>query len=360
MKKLLFGLILLCSTPTWADNTFAIDDFTIKAGEEKVIEVKMYNDVTFTAFQFELGLPEGVTVKSNQQTNKLYVSATNRLKVYDDFEDTYTPTHSVVTSLQTSGLYKIMVYSDNNANIQGNSGTSVLRIQIVASDQVVTGSFTPSISNIEMTTYDSGNQTTTKYKPANTTYSCTVNIETTVTTLGYASFSWPKALDFTNSGLTAYIATTCNGSSLHLESVTKVPANTGLILKGTAGSENTYSLETTDETTDDVSSNLLSANTENVYTVASDDIYVLSNLDDGKPGFYLASQGIHVGKYKSYLQYSAGARKGLTFDESSPTGIADQVSAATGGHYYYDLQGRRVANPSSGVYVKEGKKVILK
>ena len=345
MRKIFLGcLALLSYSWGWADNAFSIDDFTIAAGENKFIEVKMFNDVNMCAFQFVLELPEGVSIMKNNN-GKFIVNATNRLKEYDEDEETWIPVHSVVVNQQESGNYKVMVYAMPSTDIGGTSGSAVLRIKIEASDQVSTGTFTPAITEQEMTEKDG-----TKHKINNATYNSTVTLSTTVTTLGYASFSWPKALDFT----------TCNGSSLHLEPVTKVPANTGLILKGTAGSENTYSLETTDETTDDVSSNLLSANTENVYTVTSDNIYVLSNLDDGKPGFYLASQGINVGKYKSYLQYSAGARKGLTFDESSPTGIADQVSAATGGHYYYDLQGRRVENPSSGVYVKEGKKVILK
>jgi hypothetical protein len=351
MKKTILGcLAMLCSSWTWADNAFSIDDFTIAAGEEKEIEVNMFSDVQMSAFQFNIMLPEGVSIKNE---DGYWVDPTDRLKNGRKF-------HNVEVALQSSGAYKIMVYSSTSLNIQGDSGDPVVIITLVASDQISTGSFTPAITNQEMTATDGTNENTTKYKIDDTTYNCSVTLSTTVTTLGYASFSWPKALDFTNSGLTAFIATTCNGSSLHLEPVTKVPANTGLILKGSAGSENTYSLKTTKEATDDVSSNLLSSNTAGEYTVESDDIYVLSNLDDGKPGFYLASQGIHVAKYKSYLQYPAGARRGLSFDEGTTTGIIDHSSATTADHNYYDLQGRRIDNPSSGIYVKAGKKLVIK
>ena len=202
----------------------------------------------------------------------------------------------------------------------------------------------------------------TQYKPADCTYNCTVTLSTVVTTLGYASFSWPKALDFSNSGLTAFIATSCSNTSIHLESVTKVPANTGLILKGTAGSDNTYPLETTEEATDDVSANMLTSNTTDTYTVATNNVYVLSNLDNGQPGFYLASTGIHVGKYKSYLVLSENpSRKGLVFEEST-TGISDSQSLglSSPNTNLYDLQGRQVANPSSGIYVRQGRKIIIK
>ena len=347
-KNCLILFALLCSVGAWADNLLSIDEFTIAAGEEKEIEVKMYNDVAMTAFQFNIALPEGVSIKYDEDEEAYCVSKTSRLL----------SGHVVTSELQQSGDYKIIVYHNTNKNIKGNSGDAVVTITIVASDQVSTGSFTPALTKQEMTATDG--TTTTKYKPSDCTYNCSVTLSTKVTTLGYASFSWPKALDFTNSGLTAYIVTSCNNTSMHLESVTKVPANTGLILKGTAGSENTYPLETTDEATDDVSENMLTSNTTDVYEVTTDNVYVLSNLDDGRPGFYLANQGIHVGKYKSYLVLSTNlARKGLLFDET-PTSISQVETSGQDSDIYYDLQGRRVKNPVKGIYVVNGKKMVVK
>lgn len=358
MKKLLLaGMALLCSLTGKADNGFAIDDFTIAANGEETIQIKMSNEIVFTGFQFDLELPEGVSIKLNK-LNKPIVTATDRLK-YVDEDEGINETHNVQVTQQPNGLWRVMVYSSSSFDIQGESGGTVLTAKLVASDQVSTGAFTPSISNIVMTQANE-----TQYKPADCTYNCTVTLSTTVTTLGYASFSWPKALDFTNSGLTAYIATSCNNSSMHLEPVTKVPANTGLILKGTVGSENSYSLETTDdESLDDVSENMLTYNTTGVYEVTTNNVYVLSNLDDGRPGFYLAGQGIHVGQYKSYLVLSENpARKGLSFDEAEGT-VTEMVAPyqkPTTCNDYVDLQGRRVKNPEKGVYVVNGKKRIIK
>lgn len=350
MKKLLLaGMALLCSLTGKADNGFAIDDFTIAANGEATIEVIMNNDIDFSGIQFDLELPEGVSIKYDDDEEEYCVSRTSRL----------VSSHTIITSEQSNGTFRIMVYSSKSKNFKGSSGDALLEIELVASDQVATGDFTPKFRNIVMSQADE-----TQYKPADCTYNCTVTLSTTVTTLGYASFSWPKALDFTNSGLTAYIATSCNNSSLHLEPVTKVPANTGLILKGTAGSENTYPLETTnDESLDDVSENMLTSNTTGVYTVETNNVYVLSNLDDGRPGFYLAGQGIHVGKYKSYLVLSENpARKGLSFDEAEGT-VTEMVAPyqkPTTCNDYVDLQGRRVKNPEKGVYVVNGKKRIIK
>lgn len=366
-------LALLCSVWAWADNGFSIDEFTINAGEEKFIEVKMYNDVDVCAFQFELELPEGVIIPTS--SNQLMVAAFGRLLVYNEMMGYPLPSHTVTASQQTSGLYKVMAYATPSANIQGVSGNSVVRIKIKATDQLATGNFTPAITNMELTEING-----TKHKINPTTYNCSVTLETKVTTLGYASFSWPKALDFTNSGLTAYIVTSCTTNSMRLEPVTKVPANTGLILKGTAGSENTYPLQTTEETPDDVTENMLASNTAGAYIVETNNVYVLSNLDNGKPGFYLAAPDLSIPQYKSYLVLSENpTRKGLVFDEADNTddpvviddpdeddGTATGVSAALMNNErrivnnVYDLQGRRVAQPSKGVYVAHGKKRFVK
>ena len=352
MKRIVIGcLTLLTAQLTMADNGFSIDEFTIEANGEATVQIKMNNDVTFSGFQFDLELPEGVDIMQNQ--GNYVIAVTNRLKENDVFGNS-TPTHTIVCTQQPSGVYRVMVYSGSSKNITGKTGDAVLFVQLTASDQVSTGTFTPKFTNIVMSQANE-----TQYKPADCSYTCNITLSTPVTTLGYASFSWPKALDFTSSGLTAFIAKDCNGSSLRLVPVTKVPANTGLILKGTAGSENTYSLQTTDEETEDVSDNLLSSNTEDVFTVASNDIYVLSNLDNGQPGLYLASQGIHVGKYKSYLHYSGvNARMGLSFSEET-TGIESVKTAdAMSVDVVFDMQGRKVMRPSSGIYVRKGKKVI--
>lgn len=360
MKKLLLAtMALLCSLTGKADNNgFAIDNdnhFTIAANGEATIQIKMNNDVVFSGVQFDLELPEGVSIKYDDDEEEYCVSRTSTSRL--------TNSHIINTSEQSNGTFRIMVYSSSSKPFKGNSGDALLEIELVASDQVATGDFTPKFRNIVMSQADE-----TQYKPADCTYNCTVTLSTTVTTLGYASFSWPKALDFTNSGLTAYIATSCNNSSLHLEPVTKVPANTGLILKGTAGSENTYPLETTnDESLDDVSENMLTSNTTGVYEVTTNNVYVLSNLDDGRPGFYLAGQGIQVGQYKSYLVLSTNlSRRGLVFDEGTTgiNGVGIQEQPVD--NHIYNLNGQRLQTsavgsvPQKGIYIMSGKKRIVR
>ena len=118
MRKILLIIFAsIGSALSWADNGFSIDEFTIAAnGEAITVQVKMNNDVVFSGFQFDLELPEGVSITKNTQ-DKFNVVATNRLKVYDDFEDTWTPTHTIVTNQQPNGTYRVcLLYTSDAAD----------------------------------------------------------------------------------------------------------------------------------------------------------------------------------------------------------------------------------------------------
>lgn len=86
--------------------------------------------------------------------------------------------------------------------------------------------------------------------------------------------------------------------------------------------------------------------------------YVLNYKAATGAGFYKLSSGGTIGANKAYLTYSAGAREFFLFDET--TGIemptAEDVNADA---MVYDLQGRRVQNPTKGLYIVNGKKVFI-
>jgi hypothetical protein len=67
---------------------------------------------------------------------------------------------------------------------------------------------------------------------------------------------------------------------------------------------------------------------------------------------------------KAYLQFDEEvAARELTFDFGSEetTGVADVRSKmADGRSEYFNLAGQRVANPTKGLYIVNGRKVIIK
>ena len=89
--------------------------------------------------------------------------------------------------------------------------------------------------------------------------------------------------------------------------------------------------------------------------------YVLNYTAANGVGFYKLAGGNTLEAYKAYLLYDgggAGARAFIGFDEA--TGIEGvSVNENFENGEVYDLQGRRVAQPTKGLYIVNGKKVFV-
>ncbi len=183
------------------------------------------------------------------------------------------------------------------------------------------------------------------------------SVSKSITAAGYATYYSPYALNFSGvDGLSAYIATVA-GTTVTFNKVTSVPANTGILLKGAA---NTYNIPVVASSATDVSSNKLEGVTSNTDKDAG--IYVLMNGAKGV-GFYKTTTTFTVGANTAYLPADvAGARSFIAFGDET-TGIdatlTDNVEM-TNDKAFYNLQGQRVAQPRKGLYIVNGKKVIVK
>ena len=77
---------------------------------------------------------------------------------------------------------------------------------------------------------------------------------------------------------------------------------------------------------------------------------------------------LSVTVHKAYLQLSsvpAGAKLVIGFEDGSDDGTTLIEDVLIGGEVnnddpVYDLQGRRVNNPTKGIYVVNGKKIVIK
>ena len=168
-------------------------------------------------------------------------------------------------------------------------------------------------------------------------------------------------------GVTAYYIEQRNIHETHvvLSEVAEgsvIPACFGVILYGAEG---THSFEVASSAT--VSGNNVMQGTVEKKNIYSDD-YILG-LSNGKVGLYRTSSYLSKGYYtntthKSYLPVSAipaAATKsaGFTFDFEGTTAI-DEVEGEESKAVVYDLSGRCVENPTSGIYIVNGKKMFVK
>ena len=98
--------------------------------------------------------------------------------------------------------------------------------------------------------------------------------------------------------------------------------------------------------------------TEDGYTT-----YVLTALE-GQAGFYKKEANFNVYNNKAYLNVpkAGGSASALTirFEGDGSTGIEHSEFTIQNSEFIYDLQGRRVLNPTKGVYIVNGKKVVIK
>ena len=180
-----------------------------------------------------------------------------------------------------------------------------------------------------------------------------------ISAAGLATFASDEKLDFTNvENLEAYIAKEVSGA-IKLTKVNKVPANTGVLLRALNDATD-FNVPVTTATADAVTGNLFVRGAG--AAVASEDggkyNYVLGK-HEGKVGFYKAG-GMVVATNKAYLQTTvAAARIDVDFDETTSLTLVNSEKS-TVNNEYYNLAGQRVANPTKGLYIVNGKKVVMK
>ena len=85
------------------------------------------------------------------------------------------------------------------------------------------------------------------------------------------------------------------------------------------------------------------------------------NGGKGEIGFYPYT-GTNIAKYKAYVEVDKiQAAQGLRFSFGTATDIENTLTEGEGeAKEYYDLSGRRVAQPTKGLYIVNGKKMYIK
>lgn len=134
-----------------------------------------------------------------------------------------------------------------------------------------------------------------------------------------------------------------------------IPANTGILVKASAGNHDFVVTSDNGETLD----NDLKAATENVTSV-DDKFFALAKQGD-KVGFALVANGVVIPAGKAYLEVPEGNTHAAKFFglDSEATGI-NSVKTAKADGAYYTLEGVKTTKPVKGIYIHNGKKIVVK
>ncbi len=284
-----------------------------------------------------------------------YYSTDNTWRIYEETNGGFSLSVSTGYSLKSASFTYVIA---NNGVLKYNSTNYTSGTTISLSGN--TASFTvghtsgSSNGNIRITAFEITyvSPTTTYYTSSpSTTY------DITITSATWASFSSSHALDFTGTDVTAYIAKEKDASNVTLTEIKKVPANTGIVVSATAG---TYPIPVlsgdADETTDNLLHPWLTAGEP------TDGTYYVLGINAGNPVFKQSTGGT-LAAGKAYLVLPGGGAHELTIDiedGGETTGITQVTSEKRTTEGYFNLNGQCVVKPTKGLYIMNGKKVIVK
>ena len=145
IKFLLLAVLLTLVGRTYAEN-LTVANVELKPGESKNVAISLENPTKkYTAFQFDLELPEGVTVElKNNGKPKISLNE-------DRIDD-----HTLTVQDLGSGSYRLLCFSMSNAELYGTSGT-LITMTLHAADNVSAGAKTGNIKS-QVFTETSGTQ----------------------------------------------------------------------------------------------------------------------------------------------------------------------------------------------------------
>ena len=194
------------------------------------------------------------------------------------------------------------------------------------------------------------------------------------TTVGFGTLYSPVPLKGVSSGnynqdgrLEFYYGVKVNEAGVNKLKLTKlegdIPAETGLIVKYKDGIQSTgcVYMEIADTDPEFTADNALTGTLETVAKPATGTVYTMQKPADSPLGFYNFT-GANVKGGKAYLHVvdSEAAPMGLVFDFGGETTGVESIEVNTDNQVIYDLSGRRVAKAGKGLYIINGKKVLVK
>jgi len=206
-----------------------------------------------------------------------------------------------------------------------------------------------------------------------------VSVKAIISSTGIGTFCSSKDLDFTGTNVTPYYASDVAKGTVTLTSVKKTASNTGYILKG---SEGVYAIPVIVEVVNAPTTNYLKATCDNGANVTASAgstfhyIFAKKGDDASSVGFYKLTADHTLAAHKAYLETTeditpttenptttSPARASLIFIDDETTSIkkvekVEKVEKSDG--VFYNLAGQRVAQPTKGLYIVNGKKVVIK
>ena len=401
MKKTVLTLLsfLAIQISAIAANTIEVKPVSVPQSGSAQLEVSLSNDCEFTAFQFNLILPNGISV--------VEVVKSDRLPEQMDVK------HSVksTSSIGSNNQFLAIQYTYPQC-VSGNSGI-LLKVVISASDAIpVDSKFTGIISDIVLNAADG-----TRVEVDNSTFDIDVTapadpwvtLDENSTTLPEASdgeteikvkrtlkanqwnticfpFAMTAAQVYEAFGEDVQVAEFIEYESTDDLTSINVIFDEALLAEDGLMANYPYIIKTSKNITEFMVTSVIEPDEENALVEFTNgrngtrkEVYgtfygtlkaggkVPANclfLNGGD--FWYSTGQSNIKAFRGYFEFvkvlasleTATSNVKMVFRKET-TGIKD-VIVKTANDDMYDLQGRRIVNPDKGIYIKNGKKVVIK
>lgn len=406
MKKYMISFLMLClgyagmmkaanTDISTLDNIIYVEPFNAAAGSQVQMSIKMKNSAAIRGFQFDLFLPDGVTAVKSAKGKILASLTESRLPLEDE--------HTLTLSEQGDGSIRFLCGSLADETFTGTDG-EIATLTINIDGGVANGDYPVFLKNMKLTETD-----ISKYYE-------TESLETTLT-VGGVSYT---VLDETSTvapvaatGVNVKVKRTINanewsticlpfamseeqvkaafGNDVELKnfsswssetntddeiisinvgftSVSAIEANHPYVIKvSTAISE--FTVDGVDIDPADAEVVVGKGKTKGTFygnyvagtAVPEENLFISGNK------FYYSTGSTTIKAFRGYFElkdvldsYYDEAPSSVVFDFGDVTGIQKVSAQGQNDGIYYDLSGRRVEKPSKGVFIVNGKKVIIK
>lgn len=400
MKKriILLGLLVVSFLNVYADNQLTVAPVTIPEGGTGIIEIILKNDKTYDGgYAFRMVLPEGISYVSSERGER-FVSPDN-------------PSANAVGSTVT---FAWLATSRSVDHITGTDGV-LLKVTVSANESLSQGDvLDATIKEINFATsttedtFADVNFTITIGAPADTrtvldelattlpaaATGVDVRVLRTIKADEWSTIVLPFDMtagqvkeafgsdvqlgDFAGTETTFDDDDNVVGVTASFEEVSVIEANHPYIIK--------VSAPITEFTVDDVDINAdedeacvefdngKSGSRRVVYSGFYGTYHAGTVLDEftlflSDNKFWYSAGSTKMKAFRAYFDFldilteveeGAGARIAISFSDDGTTGINAIGHSPLSIDHFFDLQGRPVVKPGKGIYVKEGKKVVVK
>ena len=190
-------------------------------------------------------------------------------------------------------------------------------------------------------------------------YSPKITETVSVSDAGYATYATTNNVVVPNDENVKVMTVKVNAdnSTITLHEVaanTVIPAGTGILVKAAQGNHD-FVVTSEDGTTLD---NDLKVAKEAVTSYGAK-YFALTTLSDGKVGFAKVANGVNIPAGKAYLEVPGKTAAKFFGLDGEATGI-NSVKTAKADGAYYTLEGVKTTKPVKGLYIHNGKKIVVK